>query len=170
MLLHLIGTSKQDRFTPFTLAFSSRRPWLKSLFWVAFSCLPFTFELIHDYAKCSFHDFHHVWLSLRLNNLIAGHKTNWTKNICYDLIGSSVKISTSDSRTATIFGSTAFTTTTTATTFPRMNLCQQRRFRICLNCTTFWRLPRTLGDFFGWDLTKFGHSGKLQNLHNFDWG
>ena len=164
MLLHLIGTSKQDRFTPFTLVFSSRRPWcFKSLFCGLRShvCHLFTFELIHDYAKCSFHDwlssclafimsdFHHVWLSIRLNNLITYIKLTEQKNICYDLIDSSVKISTSDSRTATIFGSTAFTTTTTATTFPKMNLCPQRRFRICLHCPTFWRHPRTLGDIFG---------------------
>ena len=38
------------------------------------------FELIRDYANWLIHLLiHHVWLSIRLNNLIAGHSTNWTK-------------------------------------------------------------------------------------------
>ena len=35
--------------------------------------MPFTLELIHDYAKQLIHKLiHNVWLSIRLNNLIAG--------------------------------------------------------------------------------------------------
>ena len=51
-------------------------------FWVVISWLLFTLELINDYTKWFLiHEkIHHVWLSIRLNNLIAGHKTNWTKN------------------------------------------------------------------------------------------
>ena len=44
---------------------------------------------IKDYRKWSIHKLiHHVWLSLRLNNLIAGFKTNWTKKS--SLVGSKV--------------------------------------------------------------------------------
>ena len=41
-----------------------------------------TFELIQDNVKWSIHEIiHHVHFSIRLNNLIAGHKTNWPQNI-----------------------------------------------------------------------------------------
>ena len=44
-------------------------------FWVVISWLLLTLKFIHDYAKWSIHELiHHVWLSIRLNNLIAGHK------------------------------------------------------------------------------------------------
>ena len=50
-------------------------------FWFVISWLLFTLELIHDYAMWSIHELiHHVWLSIRLKNLKARHKTNWTKN------------------------------------------------------------------------------------------
>ena len=49
-------------------------------FWVVISWLPFTFELIHEYAKWLIHKLvHPIWLSIRLNNLIAGHKTKRIK-------------------------------------------------------------------------------------------
>ena len=49
-------------------------------FWIVISWLPLTLELIHDYAKLSIHEIiHHVWLSVRLNNLIARSEKNWTK-------------------------------------------------------------------------------------------
>ena len=45
-------------------------------FWVVISRLPFTLELIHDDAKWSIRELiHDVWLSIRLKNLIPGHKT-----------------------------------------------------------------------------------------------
>ena len=51
------------------------------IFWVVISWLLFTLKLIHDHAKWSIHELiHHVWLSITLNNLIARHKRNWTKN------------------------------------------------------------------------------------------
>ena len=55
--------------------------YLSSLSW-----LPFYFELIPDHANWSFHKFIlNVWLSIRLNNLKARNKTNWTKikDPCY---------------------------------------------------------------------------------------
>ena len=74
-----------------TLAFSSGGPWFKSRwgrnifllhFWVVIPWVPFTLELIHDYAKWWIHKWIlNIWLSKRLNNLIAGHKTNWTKKV-----------------------------------------------------------------------------------------
>ena len=55
-------------------------------FWVVISWLLLTLKFIHDYAKWSIHELiHHVWLSIRLNNLIAGHKTNWTKKFTWYL-------------------------------------------------------------------------------------
>ena len=46
---------------------------------IIFFCIT-NFELIYDYAKWLVHEWiHHVWLSIRLNYLIARHKTNWTK-------------------------------------------------------------------------------------------
>ena len=70
-------------FTPIQLACSSRGPWFKSqcdrknflfLFWVVIYWLLVT-------LKWSIHELiHHVWLSIRLNNLIDGHKTKWTEN------------------------------------------------------------------------------------------
>ena len=51
-------------------------------FWAVISWLLFILELIHDCAKWSIHGLiHHVWLSIRLNYLIAGHKTNWTEKM-----------------------------------------------------------------------------------------
>ena len=36
----------------------------------------------HDYAKLSIQELiHNVWISIRLNNLKAGHKTNGTKKL-----------------------------------------------------------------------------------------
>ena len=49
-------------------------------FWVVFSWLPFHLELVHGYAKWLIRELIHVWLSIRLNGLIARHKTNWAKN------------------------------------------------------------------------------------------
>ena len=41
--------------------------------------ISFTFELIRDYEKCAIHELmHHIWLSVRLNNLIARYKINFT--------------------------------------------------------------------------------------------
>ena len=72
-----------------TLAFGSRgrrfksrwgrKNFLNFLILVTISWLLFTNEWIHDYAKWSIHKLiNSVWLSKRLNNLIAGHKANWT--------------------------------------------------------------------------------------------
>ena len=48
-------------------------------FWVVISWL--TLKLIHDYAKWLIHELIiHVWIIIRLNNLIAIHKTNEQKN------------------------------------------------------------------------------------------
>ena len=78
-LLHIqcgnLGVYKQKQLTHFkilfayligsTLAFSTRGPWFKSwqgrnfvIFhsWVVISWVPFTLELIHDYAKWSIHE------------------------------------------------------------------------------------------------------------------
>ena len=57
--------------------------WLCGGFWLCVeaiivfeSWLQFTFKLIHEYAKWSYLELiHHVWLSIRLNNLIVIHKT-----------------------------------------------------------------------------------------------
>ena len=49
------------------------------LFWFVISWLLFTFKLTHDYAKWSIHaTIQHAWLSIRLYNLRARHKANWT--------------------------------------------------------------------------------------------
>ena len=64
------------------LWFKSRwgRKVLIKCFKVASSLLTFTFEVIHNYAKWLIHELIHcVWLSIRLNNLIAGYKANWIK-------------------------------------------------------------------------------------------
>ena len=43
------------------------------------SWLLLTFQLIHYYSKWLIHELiQHVWLSIRLNNVIARKKTNWT--------------------------------------------------------------------------------------------
>ena len=59
-----------------TLAFGCMGPWFTSLkgrkkflfhFWAMISWLPFTIELIHDYAKWLGHELiHHVWLSIKI--------------------------------------------------------------------------------------------------------
>ena len=55
-------------------------------FWVGIKWLQYTIELIHDCARLLFNELiHHVWLSIRLYNLIARHETNWnywTKKCC----------------------------------------------------------------------------------------
>ena len=57
------------------------------VFWVAISWLPFTFDLIHEYAKWSFHELiQHVWFKKSLTDLIARHQTNWTKIILEGLL------------------------------------------------------------------------------------
>ena len=51
------------------------------VFELRFHVCTFTFELIHDYSKCSFHhSIHLVWLSIWLNNLIVWYKTRWIRN------------------------------------------------------------------------------------------
>ena len=53
------------------------RKFLLCHYWVVFSWLPLTFELIHNYAKWSFLVLiHYVWLSIIMYDLIAEHKTN----------------------------------------------------------------------------------------------
>ena len=52
-------------------------------FWAVISWLPFTLEFIHDNAKWFIHELIHcVWLSIRLNDLIAEQKTKWAKKLC----------------------------------------------------------------------------------------
>ena len=43
--------------------------------------MPITFKLVHGYANWLIRKlFHHIWLSIRSNNLIAEHKTDWAIN------------------------------------------------------------------------------------------
>ena len=73
-----------------TLAFGSRGLHFKSWwwrniflfrFWIEISWLPFTFELIPDYANESIHRWiHQVWLLIRLTNLIARKKIDKKMN------------------------------------------------------------------------------------------
>ena len=68
------------------LNFGARGPWFLSCwgrkiflfhFSVVISWMPFTF----DFAKRLILELvHHVWLSLRLDNLIVENKNNWAKN------------------------------------------------------------------------------------------
>ena len=53
-------------------------------FWDLISWLLFTFKLINDNAKCSIHEsIDHVWLSIRLNILIAGQKQSRQKIVIF---------------------------------------------------------------------------------------
>ena len=46
--------------------------------------MPFKIEMIQEYGKWLIHKLiHHVWLSIRFNNLIDMYKTSWTKTIMF---------------------------------------------------------------------------------------
>ena len=78
-------------------------------FWVVIWWLPLTFEFIHFYAMSSIHELiHHVWSSLRLNDLIAvlfkisasiHMPSYWTTNQTYLL---SFKLNTSKKYTTVL--------------------------------------------------------------------
>ena len=89
----------------------SNRGWgeknVLSCFWFVISWLLFTLELLHDYANWSIHELiHHVWLSIRLDNLIACRKTNQSKKLLAycNTSGLSTKLATWFSRDRIVAG------------------------------------------------------------------